>query len=84
MDKLETAVANWIRAEWLFRASPVAYSGQTQEWFLAACDKLRAALTGEMDIENAVKVIGLPEKYADKPVARLRLLKPYRATKRPG
>lgn len=60
--RLETAVANWIRAEWVFRSSPEAYRGETQEWFEKACADLREALTGAGDLDIAAHTVGLPKK----------------------
>lgn len=53
MTKLEQAVAEWIRAEWEFRCGVQAYQGNTPDWLSKTERRLRRALTGKGDLDEA-------------------------------
>lgn len=50
---LEKAVGQWINAEWEFRCGSMAYRADPAEWLLKAERKLRRALTGKGDLDDA-------------------------------
>jgi hypothetical protein len=57
---LSKAVAAWVRAEYMFRLGPRAYQDQETDWYLKACDQLRAAATGHEDLGRAARALGVP------------------------
>ena len=55
---LAEAVAAWIRAEHHFRFGPNAYRQQELDWYVKAERRLRRALTGKGNLEEAYQAMG--------------------------
>lgn len=59
MSKLREAIEAWIRAEFLFRLGPFAYEDEPTKWYLEAEDRMRKAVSGEADLTEAARAIGV-------------------------
>lgn len=59
MGRLTRAIETWIRAEYFFRQGPDPYTRAGQDSLLKAEDKLRKVITGETDIIEAARALGV-------------------------
>lgn len=87
MNRLQEAIEQWVRAEFVFRMGPMAFSDQTANWLVLAEENLRAQVTdGKTDLREAAKALGVrverveptttkpkPKPAPAKPVERKRL-----------